>query len=191
MENSNNNGVHQVAGLFVVIYNNEVICARTSLADAEAIYSSTLEKHAAVEYPAHDTQDYRNIKWIPRINRWQVRTSQGGKQKILGSYKTQADAVAAYTTAMRAAPILVKPVTPPTDATQPVRGIKWRRDLNRWVAHAYVGRKKHYVGRFRTQAEAITAQKRYLEIKAPYKQEPEQELPSIDRPAYEDYKDLL
>lgn len=166
---------------YAVLYNNRLIGLFSDEPSARAALVAAEANDAPIIPPTSETPDYRNIKWIPRLNRWQVRLSHGGKQVLIGTYRSQAQAIEGYTDQVGAPPVLVQPVETPTAETPRIKGIVWSDTLKRWVVKAKVNGRPYKVGRFRTQAEAIKALERTKELLTPYTfPKDEAELPKIE-----------
>ena len=185
--------LYKNASGYIIVQAGQVISAHPDFSSAKAALDHLTGDDVPGEYPTHRTPTYRNINWVPRLDRWQARISEKQRQSVIGTYRTQAQAIDGYKARVGAAPVLVLPIEPPSTTTRHVLGVTWSDRLKRWIVKTKANGRMYRVGRFRTQAEAIKAQKRAKELLTPPErhEKREQELPSIDRPAYEDYKDLL
>lgn len=101
----------------------------------------------------------RGVSYKSKEDVWIVRVQINNKRTLIGSYKKEEDAIAAYNKAKNEGINSVPKVRRRDGYSNPYPGVIFNKASNKWRAKIRIGGKDKYLGSFDTVEEAINARK--------------------------------
>jgi hypothetical protein len=106
---------------------------------------------------AHD----KYITYHKANNKYKVQVTKDGKQRHIGNFPTQEEAVVARDAYLRGETV-IKPAVVRKNSSAHGKYITYQKASNKYQVNVYKGKKLHRVGSFPTQEEAVVARDAYL-----------------------------
>ena len=101
---------------------------------------------------AEKQSDHLGVIWSNFNQKWLARHRINGKQRTVGSFKTEQEAIAAR---LRAEQGIFPPARKPAEKQSKQKGVQWVKTTKMWMATFAVNKKKRTLGSFKTEQEAI------------------------------------